>query len=112
MFERSRAINLVHQSQSPGHVTTHRNRRCMIERHDWRWIDAHQLLIERHDLRPISFVSSLSFGMNRGYGGLDLIIAHSTQRKRMFNKANPFFDLFSVPNGAVLFLERHKLASM
>jgi hypothetical protein len=49
--------------------------------------------------------------MHRGNRRLQLVRADSTHAQRFFHQLQPFFNLRTMPGGAVLLLERHQLPS-
>ena len=68
-------------------------------------------VIQCQDLRPVGILRAGRFVVHGGDGGLDLVCANRTFRKRGGDERDAFGDLRAIPQTPVLFGERDQLAA-
>ena len=109
-IELARSANLINQGKPLFQSLAERNRHSMIQRNNGRGLDDSQLAIERRNLLPVSFLRCGRLGMECSNGRLQLVWSDTMQSQCLLHQAQPFLNLFAVPQRPVLIFEQHQFA--
>lgn len=95
--------HILHRAQ-PGQWPVHlAHRDSPVERHDGAVDECRQLVILLQDLRPVRLRGTRRVGVQRGDGGLGLVLPEPVPTQRPLQDRDPLGDGRRVPPRAVLF---------
>ena len=97
----------IHDSQPRWRTLHHRHSHSSVERDDRRRLQSFQEVVKAHDLRPVGFLVPGGLAMQRGNRRLHCEWTWSAAQ-RLLHEWKRFGNLFPIPTGAILVLEKNE----
>ena len=98
------------ERESGGSAVAHRDSDRAIQLDHRRWFEAHEHIVEAHDLPPVRRRGVRCLGVDGGNRGLQRVRTDLPRRQRALHKRPALVDLSAVPERSILRLEQNQLA--
>ena len=102
ILERADPADFLQELESLFASLRHGHGDGVVERHHRRGQQAHQGLVEGHDLRPIGLLGALRLRVHGGDGCLDLVAARAAHGQGFLEDLPSFLDRLSIPLRTIL----------